>query len=225
MLADALLVAGKDLRIELRSRVAINQVAPFALLVLVLFAFALDARQSLLGAATPGLLWITVLLSLLLAVQRAFAVEVAPGLSDQLRLSGMDPAGIFLGKMLGVLGQLIALVVLLIVGVAILYSTHLHALPLLACAGLAASVGLAACGTLYGALLVGVRGRETLLPLLLLPVVSPVLVGATSAYQAALGTGDITHGQAWRWVGLLVIFAVLYLAAGIFAFGPLLEDA
>ncbi len=225
MVRDALLIAGKDLRIELRSRVTVNQVAPFALLVLVLFAFALDARQSLLEAATPGLFWIAVLLSLLLAVQRAFALEVAPGLVDQLRLSGLDPAGMFLGKMAGVLLQLLALELLLVVGVAVLYSTHLHAFGLLVSASLAAAVGLAACGTLYGALLAGVRGRETLLPLLLLPVVSPVLVGATSAYQAALGTGDVTHPQAWRWVGLLVIFALLYLAAGIFAFGPLLEDS
>jgi heme exporter protein B len=205
--------------------VALNQVAPFALLVLVLFAFALDSRQSVLQEATPGLLWVTVLLALLLAVQRTFSVEVAPGLADQLRLSGLDPAGVFLGKALGVLGELCALVALLVVGVAVLYSTHLHGVGLLVCAGLAASVGLAASGTLYGALLAGVRGRETLLPLLLLPVVSPVLVGATSAYQAALGIGDVTTTQAWRWVGLLVVFAALELAAGIFAFGPLMEDA
>lgn len=224
MVRDALLVAGKDLRIELRSRVTLNQVAPFALLVLVLFAFALDARQSLLAAATPGLFWITVLLSLLLAVQRTFSIEVAPGLSDQLRLSGLDPAGMFLGKVAGVLLQLLALEVLLIVGVAILYSTHLHAFGILVTTSIAAAVGLAASGTLYGALLSGVRGRETLLPLLLLPVVSPVLVGATSAFQAALGSGDVTHAQAWRWVGLLVIFALLYLAAGILAYGPLQED-
>ena len=55
---------------------------------------------------------------------------------------------------------------------------------------------------------------------------SPMAGGRhANQYQAALGSGDITHGQAWRWVGLLVIFAVLYIAAGIFAFGPLLEDA
>ncbi len=224
MLADALVVAGKDLRIEWRTRTALNQLAPFALVILVLFAFALDSRQSVLNEATAGLVWITVLLAVILTVQRTFTAERAPGLTDQLRLSGLDPSGMFLGKALGVFVEIIALEILTVVGATLLYATHLHAFGMLVCAGLAAAVGLAASGTLYGALLMGVRGRETLLPLLLLPVVAPVLVGATSAFQAALGTGDVTHAQAWRWVGLLVVFAVAYLLAGIFAFGPLLED-
>lgn len=224
MFADALVVAAKDLRIELRSRVALNQLVPFALVVLVLFAFALDSQQTVLAEATPGLLWITILLALVLCVQRTFVTEGAPGLADQLRLSGLDPAGIFLGKALGIFVQLVALEVLTVIGAAVLYSTRMGSFGLMVCAALAASVGLAASGTLYGALLMGVRGRETLLPLLLLPVVAPVLIAATAAFQAALGTGDVTYDQAWRWVGLLAAFAVAYLLAGIFAFGPLLED-
>lgn len=224
MFADALVVARKDLRVELRTRVGVNQLVPFALVVLILFAFALDSQQTVLSEATPGLLWITILLALILTVQRIFVTESAPGLSDQLRLSRLDPAGIFLGKTLGVFVQLVALEILTVIGAAILYSTRLSSLGLLVCAGLVAGVGLAASGALYGALLLGVRGRETLLPLLLLPVVSPVLIGATSAFQAALGTGDVTHAQAWRWVGLLAVFAVAYLIAGVLAFGPLLED-
>ena len=70
MLADAWLVAGKDLRVELRSRVTTNQVAPFAVLVLLLFGFALDADQSTLDRATPGLFWLAVLFSSLLATQQ-----------------------------------------------------------------------------------------------------------------------------------------------------------
>ncbi|MBS1847867.1 MAG: heme exporter protein CcmB [Actinobacteria bacterium] len=227
MLADALIVVAKDLRIEWRSRVGIDQLVPFALVVLVLFAFALDSQQTVLAEATPGLLWVTILLALVLCVQRIFVTESAPGLTDQLRLSGLDPAGIFLGKALGVFIQLLALEVLTVFGAAILYSTRfgsVGSIALMVCAALVASVGLAAAGALYGALLLGVRGRETLLPLLLLPVVAPVLIGATSAFQAALGTGDVTSVQGWRWVGLLAVFAVAYVTAGIFAFGPLLED-
>lgn len=223
--ADAWVVAAKDLRIEWRSRVALSQLVPFALVVLVLFAFALDSQQTVLAEATPGLLWITMLLSLLLCVQRVFVTEGPAGVTDQLRLSGLDPAGIFLGKALSVFVQLVALGVLTVAGAAILYSTRLDGIGLMIGAGLTAAVGLAASGTLYGALLMGVRGRETLLPLLLLPVVAPVLIGATSAYQAALATGDVTYDQGWRWVGLLAAFAVAYLLAGIFAFGPLLEDS
>lgn len=225
MFRDALLVAGKDLRIEMRSRVAINQVAPFAILILVLFAFALDPQQSVLQAATPGLFWVTVLLSMLLAVQRTYAVELGAGLRDQLRLSGLDPAGVFLGKMLGILVELLALEVLLVIGVAVLYSSHLDHFLLVACVCVTAAVGLAAAGALYGALVAGIRGRETLLPLLLLPVVSPVLIAATSAFQAAFGGADMTMAQGWRWVGLSAIFALVYVGAGIFAYGPLLEES
>jgi len=91
---DAAVMAGKDLRIEVRSRVATNQVAPFALLVLVLFAFALDPDRGVLARAAAGLFWVAVLFCALLAIQRAFAVEAADGARDNLRLSGLDPAAI-----------------------------------------------------------------------------------------------------------------------------------
>ena len=98
MFRDAALIAGKDLRIEARSRVATNQIGPFALLVLILFAFALDPDRGILTRATAGLFWITVLFCTLLAIQRAFSIESADGNRDALRLTTLDPAGIFLGK-------------------------------------------------------------------------------------------------------------------------------
>ena len=131
MIRDALVVAGKDLRLEARSRVALNQVLPFALLVLVLFAFALDPDRGVLEEATPGLYWVAVLFSGLLALQRSFAVEAADGNRDALRLSGLDPAGIYLGKVLAVGAQLLLLEALLGVGVAVLYTTELDGWSLL----------------------------------------------------------------------------------------------
>ena len=68
----------------------------------------------------------------------------------------------------------------------------------------------------------GLRVRETLLPLLILPVVAPVLLGATQAWMAALGLST-TNG--WKWLGLLVSFAVLYVTLGVLSFGSLLEEA
>ena len=91
MLRTVRLVAGKDLRIEARSRVATNQVLPFAVLVLVLFAFALDPDRGVLRRATPGLFWLAVLFCLLFTVQRSFAVETADGARDALRLAGARP--------------------------------------------------------------------------------------------------------------------------------------
>ena len=218
MWRDAVLVAGKDLRIELRSRVTTNQVAPFAVLVLVLFGFALDPDRGMLGRAAAGLFWVAVLFSGLLAVQRSFAVES----SDGLRISGLDPAGIFLGKALAVAVQLLVLEILLVVGVAVLYDADLDGPGVLLATALAATIGLAAAGTVYGVLAAGLRVRETLLPLLLLPVLAPVLLGATKAWESAMGLGIDDGGQ---WVQLLVVFAVLYTGFGVLAFGSLLEDS
>lgn len=222
MWRDALLVAGKDLRLEARSRVALNQVAPFALLVLVLFAFALDPDRGLLERATPGLYWVAVLFSGLLALQRAFTIEAADGNRDALRLSGLDPAGIYLGKALAVSAQLLVLEVLLGIGVAVLYTTQFRGWLLLIATVVVATAGIAAAGTLYGVLAAGLRVRETLLPLLLLPVLAPVLIGSTRAFEAALAGAP---ADGWPWVGLLAVFALLYIVAGVLGFGPLLEES
>ena len=224
MWRDALLVAGKDLRIEGRSRVALNQVLPFAVLVLVLFAFALDPDRGVLDRAAAGLYWVAVLFSALLAVQRSQALEVGEGTRDALRLSGLDPAGVFLGKAGAVAVQLLVLEVLLGVGVVVLYGVDPAGLWLLAVTALVATAGLAAAGTLYGVIAAGLRVRETLLPLLLLPVLAPVLIAATRASETALS--GVSSGVATgSWFALLATFAVVYLGFGVVAFGPLLEDA
>jgi heme exporter protein B len=222
MWRDATLVAGRDLRVEARSRVTVNQVAPFALLVLILFAFALDPEGPVLERATPGLYWITVLFAALLAIARSAAVDEADGVRDALRLSALDPAGIFVGKVAAVAVELAALEVLLGAGVIVLYGADPAGIGLLVATCVAATVAVASTGTLYGALVSGLRVRETLFPLLLLPVLAPVLIAATRAFEAALG-GVTADG--WPWCGLLAAFAVLYSVAGALAYGTLLEGS
>jgi heme exporter protein B len=191
----ALLVAGKDLRIERRSRVALQQILPFGGVVVML---------------------------LLLAVGRSFALEEANRARDGLRLSGLDGAAIFLGKAAAIAAELLLLELVLGIAVVALYDVALHGLGLLLCTAVAATIGLAATGTVYGVLATGLRARETLVPLLLLPAVVPVVLGGTRAFQAAL---DGAPGDGWQWVQLLVAFAVLVVAAGTAIFGPLLEEA
>jgi heme exporter protein B len=220
---DAVLVATKDLRVEARSRVATNQVLPFALLVLVLFAFALEPDRGVLRTAAAGLFWVAVLLATVLAVSRSAALEGGEGGRDALRLSGLDPAGVFLGKAAAVALQLLVLELVLGLGVVVLYDLEPAGLGTLALTATVATLGLAAAGTIYGAVAAGLRVRETLLPLLLLPVVAPVLLAATRASEAALGTG-VVGIDAGQWVGLLATFAAIYVGVGVVAFGPLLED-
>lgn len=222
MLRDAALVAGKDLRIEARSRVATNQVAPFAVLVLVLFGFALDPDRGVLARASAGLFWVAVLFSALLAVQRSFTIEATDGGHDGLLLLGLDPAGVFLGKVAAVFVELSLLELLLTAGVVVLYGVDLGGAGLMVATAAVATVGLAAAGTVYGALSAGLRVRETLLPLLLLPVLAPVLLSASRAWEVALGT-SIDDG--WRWVQLLAVFAVVYVSFGLVGFGALMEES
>jgi heme exporter protein B len=243
MMATARLVAGKDLRIEWRSRVATNQVLPFAVIVLVLFAFALDPDRSTLRAAAPGLYWLAVLLTVLITVQRSFAIETDDGALDALEVTSLPPAGIFLGKAAALAVQLLALEVLLLLGTLVLYNTRIQASGYLLVAGtcLAATSALAALGTLYGALSAGLRARVTVLPLLLLPAAAPVLIGATRAFEAGFDEsyiskwdlvrqceqvvlGRIAPSEGWPWVVLLVIFAAVYTGLGVVAFGSLLEE-
>lgn len=218
-------VARKDLRIEWNSRILVNQVAPFAAIVMVLFAFALD-NDGILQRVAPGLVWLATLFSMLVVIQRSFSVESADGALDALRVAGVDPVAIFLGKSLALAVQLLVLEALLIFTAVVLYAVEmtLAGFGLAVVTVVAATVGLACVGTLYGGLAAGVRGRETLLPLLLLPVVAPVLIGATRATESAFGSGGATISEGWPWVGLLAVFAVLFVAVGSVAFGPLVDE-
>jgi heme exporter protein B len=220
---DSLLVAGKDLRIEARSRVALGQVAPFGLVALVLFAFALGPDRTSMAKGAPGLFWVAVLFCSVLAVQRSVSVESGDGAGDGLRLSGLDPAGMFLGKTVAIVAQLILLEAVLGVGVVLLYGAKVEALWLLLVACVLGTIGLAAAGTLYGALSAGLRVKETLLPFLLLPVVTPVLLAGTRIWQAGLSGGNASDGTTW--LRLIVAFDAVYLALGVVVYGPILESA
>ena len=222
MWRDTVLVAGKDLRIELRSRVVLHQVIPVAVLVLVLFAFALGPDRAPMAHAAPGLFWVAVLFASVLAVQRSFALEAPDGARDGLRLSGLDGGSIFVGKAAAIAVELFLLEVVLGVAVVVLYGVTLQGGLVLLCAAVAATIGLAATGTVYGVLATGLRARDTLVPLLVLPAVTPVMLGGSRAFAAAL-EGSSSDG--WPWVQLLVAFSVLSLAAGTLAFGPLLEES
>ena len=226
MFRDTVLMAVKDLRIELSSRVVMAQVLPFGLLILILFGLAIspdlrvvgDARRSVLEEVAPGLFWLAVLLSALMALNRAFALEATDGNLDALRMAGIDPAGVFLGKALAVSAQLVSIEVVLGFGAFVVFGAPVASPGLLAVTVLLATAGITLAGTLYAALAAGLRVRDTLVPLLVLPVLAPVLLGATLATRDALFADPAVPG--WSWVMLLAVFSMLYLGVGMLAFGP-----
>ncbi|MEY2739994.1 MAG: cytochrome c-type biosis protein CcmB [Actinomycetota bacterium] len=218
-------VASRDLRAEARGRVVTNQIVPFAGLVMVTFAFALD-REDVLSRAAGGLLWLATTFSLFVLVQRAFALETADRALDALRVAGVDLGRVYLGKSIALMVQLFALECVLVPVAVVLYRVRLDApgAVLLVTCMVSATAGLAFVGTLYGGLTVGGAGRETLLPLLVLPVVAPVLIAATRATESALRSGGAAVSEGWAWVGLLAVFAAAFGIAGTLAFGPLVDE-
>jgi heme exporter protein B len=220
----AWLVAKRDLLVEWRSRIALNQVYPFAGIVMVMFGFAID-DTSLMERIAPGLIVLATMFSLLVLVQRSFAVETEDGALDALRTAGVSSTALFWGKSIAMAVQLAVLEALLVLLAVLLYGSTIRpsGVILLLLTWVAGTWGLATVGTLYGGLAAGARGRETLLPLLLLPVVAPVLIGATRAVEAALGArGTVADG--WPWMGLVAVFAAVFCAGGTLAFGPLVDE-
>lgn len=218
-------VASKDLRIEMRSRVMTNQVLPFAAIVMVMFAFALD-NDGILQRVAPGLVWMATLFTSLVVVQRSFAVEAADSAIDALRLAGVAPQGVYLGKVVALVAQLVVFEAVLSVLALILYRVNvdLHGTVLLVTTCILGSIGIASLAAVYGGLSVAGRGRETLLPLLLLPAVAPVLIGATRATESAFGSDGARVAEGWPWVGLLAVFGAIFLFGGTLGFGPLTDE-
>jgi heme exporter protein B len=218
------LIAKRDLLVEWRSRIALNQVYPFAGIVMVMFGFAID-NTSLMERIAPGLVVLATMFSLLVLVQRSFAVETEDGALDALRTAGVSSTALFWGKSIALAVQLAVLEAILVLLAVLLYGSTIRpsGVILLLLTWVAGTWGLATVGTLYGGLAAGARGRETLLPLLLLPVVAPVLIGATRAVEAALGArGSVDDG--WPWMGLVAVFAAVFCAGGTLAFGPLIDE-
>lgn len=218
---DVRLVAAKDLRLEARGRVAINHVVPFVAVVVMVFGIVLDADVTTLRRAESGIFWVTLVFASMLVIQRSAAVERQDGLGDALRLSGLRPAGVYLGKALALWFQLVIVALTLALGMVVVYGTVLSSVGLLIVTTLAGTAAVAAAGSIYGPLAAGLAGRETVLSLLLLPVVAPVLLAATRAFEIALGRGV---GSGWPWVGMLGMLVVIYTALGAVTAAPILDE-
>jgi heme exporter protein CcmB len=222
LLRDTMAVAGKDLRIEARGRYAAGAVLPFAVTLLIAFGLSLGPGRTLLQQTAPGLLWLAVLFASALAFRQAYQSESEDGALEELLLSPVDKAAVFLGKALAVTGELLILEAVVVALVAALFGLSLGRAPvtLVAAFGLG-TIGLAAVGSLFGVMSESPRAREAVFPLLVFPIAVPVLVAGVRATELAT-TGRA--GEAGQWLGLLVAFDVVVLCVGTLVFGHLLED-
>ena len=219
----ALEIARKDATAELRGRHATVSTLFFSAVVLLLFGFALGPDSARLAAAAPGLLWLAVVFAGMLAVSRLHLLETDDGALEQLALYPISRRAIYAGKALAGLAVMLLLGLVVLVAVGILFAVDVGAawLPLVTTVVLGA-IGIAAVGTFYAGVTVRLRAREVMLPLLMLPVLAPLLLGAVKATAAALA-GD-PFGELGAWLQLLVAFDVIMIVAGAATYGYLLED-
>jgi heme exporter protein B len=222
LLRQAGLIARKDLTIELRGRYGLAAVLPFAVTLLVVFGLSLGPGRSLLQTIAPGLLWLAVLFASVLAFRQAYQSESEDGAFDGLVLAPVDRAAIFLGKAGAVVAQLLALEVVVILLVTALFGLSIgDEPPVLAAAFVLGTIGLAAVGSLFGAVSESPRAREGVFPLLVLPLATPVLVAGVRATELASQGRGI---EAASWLGLLIAFDLVVVSVGTLVFGYLLED-
>ena len=177
---DVAALARKDLLLELRAKETLPSMLVFVIATLTIFHFALPRGSG--NVAALGLLWVALVFTALLALTRAFVAEREQSLFDALVLAPCDRSAIWLGKALAVFVFLAAAEVVALPAFAVFFSgVGGHAVGAVALA----DVGIAAVGTLLGAMAVAGRARELLLPLLFLPLAIPVIVGGVGASAGA----------------------------------------
>jgi heme exporter protein B len=195
-LGDVAALARTNLLLELRSRDTVPAMLLFVVSTLVVFRFALPADSSDLAAT--GLLWIAVLFTALLALTRAFVAEREQRVLDGLVLAPCDRSAIWLGKTISVLAFLVLAELIALPAFALFFApidgTTVAAFAL-------ADLGIAAVGTLLGAMAVVSRARELLLPLLFLPLAIPLVVG---------GVGATVEPDPGRYLAFLALYDVLF---------------
>jgi heme exporter protein B len=216
-------ILGKDLRVELRTLRSLPAMALFATTVFVVFRFALD-RTALEGDLAAGVLVTTVLFASLLAINRIFVPEREEGGFDLIRLAPVDRTSLFFAKASALVVYLTALELVAVPLFAIFFLDTAAGLPPLAPVLLLANLGLALTGTLVSTIATMSSARDLLAPLILLPLAVPVVIAAASAAEPILAADGPSYEQFGRWLGVLGLYDLTFLAVGYGVFDFLLED-
>ena len=223
-LRTAWLVLRKDLAIEARSWEVLTTTLFFAASCVLVFAFAFVKEGQAAEDAAAGILWIAIAFSGTLALGRTFERE---RYGETLRALLMAPAprpALYVGKLLGMLALLGIAEAMLVPMVAFLFQATLFGRPLLL-AGLlvGGTIGFAAVGTLFAAMLVRARSRDVLLPILLYPITIPVIIAGVRG-TAALLTTPPDEAIATMWIGILASFDVVFVTMALWTFEPLMTE-
>ena len=217
-------ITRKDILIETRTREILFTTMFFALACVMVFAFGFVKDGRPVQDAAAGILWIAIAFSGTLALGRAFERERQGETLRALLIAPIDRPALYVGKLLGIVILLVAVEVLVVPLVALMFQAPLFAHPVLMLGLLAAgTIGFAAVGTLFAAMLVRVRSRDTLLPVLLYPITIPVMIAGVRG-TAALFQATPDEPMARFWIGLLVFWDAIFVTLALWTFEPVMTE-
>ena len=218
------LILHKDLLTELRTREVVSTMALFSLLTVVVFAFAFSVDEVRARLVTAGILWVVLLFSATLGVNRVFDHEQESGGLIALCLAPAGPVAVYIAKALGILIFTLVTQVVAVPLMLVFLSVEVPegGIGLLAVALLLGSIAVAEVGTLFAAMLANARLREVLLPLLVYPIVLPAVIAGVELTEIAMGAGlpDSQSG----WLQLMVGFDLIFAVIPAWVFGRVMID-
>ncbi|QED49028.1 heme exporter protein CcmB [Cytobacillus dafuensis] len=224
ILSDALAIASKDIRNELKSKQTIGMMVIFSSLVILIFSFAFDPTNNTVKAIIPGLIWVITIFSGLLGLNRSFLLENENASLTGLKVAPIDLSSIYLGKVIAnflfvIITQIISIPVLFILFDYRFTGEWVWFLLIV----FIATFGFITVGTFLAALAANAKNSEMLLPVLLLPLLSPLMIAAVQATRIVLGQDGIE--DALSWLQLMVGYDLLFFAACFFLFEFLMEGS
>lgn len=215
-LATALTIARKDLRTELRTKESINAAASFALVILVIFSFAFNLERDEFYAISGGLLWLVYSFAGALIVNRAFSRELPNDCLDVLIASPAPGWAIFLGKAVAAFLLLLLVEAISLPVFGLFYNIRwTESLGWLVLIILLATWGMTIVGSAFSAVIVNVRLRELMLPVLLYPILIPLLIAAMGG-TTALFQGEPLTGENFGYIRQLIGFDAVYTALALY---------
>jgi heme exporter protein CcmB len=222
--ATVLRIVRKDLTVEVRSREVAYTTLFFAVSCLLVFAFALVREGRAPQGAGEGILWATLTFAGTLALGRTFERERQSETLRALLLAPVPRAAVYVGKLVGIVGLLLAVEVVVVPLVTLFFGAPLLRRPLwLTGILVTGTVGFAAVGTLFAAMLVRARSRDVLLPVLLYPVVVPVLIAGVRGTSALVDpVFDVAIARFW--LALLFAFDAVFVTLALWTFEPVMSD-
>jgi len=223
MVRLVLAIAGKDIRLELRTRTSLLSAAVFAALMLIVFNFARDPTAVATIDLAPSVLWVTVSFASVVAMNRAFTVERENGAFDGLLLAPISRELLYLGKYLANLAFVLVVEAIALPLFVLFFNLDLGAaFPPLVLTLLLATAGFVAVGTLFSAMVAKTRFAELMLPILLLPFMVPPLIYAVKVTVPLLARRPLS--EVIPGLNFLAVYDVVFLTLAILLFPAVVDE-